>query len=67
MVRRGLEERKPLEAWPLSEMRRFSPLFEEDVFDRLSLAGSIRRKEGIGGTSKRSIEAEIRKIKKNWK
>jgi len=67
IVRRSLEEERPLEAWTLTELHAFSPLFKGDVFDCFSLAGALQRKGGIGGTSPESIEAEIRKIKQKLK
>jgi argininosuccinate lyase len=67
MVRRALEKEKPLEQWTLAEFQAFSPLFEKELLDQLSLAGSLQKKRGIGGTSRPSIEGEIRKIKQKWK
>lgn len=67
MVRRAVEEEKPLEQWTLSELQAFSPLFEKELLDQLSLTGSLQKKRGIGGTSRPSIEGEIRKIKQKWK
>lgn len=67
MVRRAIEAEKPLEAWTLAEFQVFSPLFEKELLDQLSLAGSLQKKRGIGGTSRPSIEGEIRKIKQKWK
>jgi len=67
MVRRAMEEEKALEQWTLSELQTFSPLFEKELLDQMSLAGSLQKKRGIGGTSRPSIEGEIRKIKQKWK
>jgi argininosuccinate lyase len=67
MVRQGLEDQKPLERWSLPELQRFSPLFDKDIFNLFSLPASVQKKRGIGGTSRQSIEAEIRKIKQKWK
>ncbi len=67
IVRQSLAEGRPMEGWTLAELQAFSPLFQEDVFDCFSLAGSLQRKGGTGGTSPQSIEAEIRKIKRKLK
>jgi argininosuccinate lyase len=67
MVRQALEEDKPLARWTLAELQVHSPLFEKELLDQLSLAGSLQKKRGIGGTSRPSIEEEIRKIKQRWK
>ncbi|TAK02837.1 MAG: argininosuccinate lyase [Candidatus Manganitrophaceae bacterium] len=67
IVRRSLEEGRPMEAWTPAELQAFSPLFEGDVIDCFSLAGALQRKRGPGGTAPQSIEAEIRKIKRKLK
>ena len=67
MVLHALNEKKPFETWDLAAFRAFSPLFEADLFDSLSLEGAIDRKRGIGGTARRSIRAEIQRIKGRWR
>lgn len=67
IVRRSLEEGRPMEGWTLAELQTFSPLFAGDVFECFSLTGSLQRKGGVGGTAPQSIEAEIRKIKRKLK
>lgn len=64
IVYRAIEEKSPFETWSLETFQTFCPLFEVDLFDRLSLKGAIDKKSGIGGTSIKSIKAEIRKAKK---
>jgi argininosuccinate lyase len=49
----------PLDKVPLAEYRRFSPLFDEDVFS-ISLESSIRARDNIGGTSRRRVGRELR-------
>ncbi len=66
IVRKALDEGKPFEGWTLDAFKAFSPLFKQDLFDRLTLVGSIEKKGGIGGTSKKSIRIQIRKIKRKW-
>ncbi|MFQ5578971.1 MAG: argininosuccinate lyase [Nitrospiria bacterium] len=67
IVLKALDEGKPFEGWTLDVFKAFSPLFEQDLFDRLTLTGSIEKKGGIGGTSTKSIRMQIRKIKRRWK
>jgi len=44
----------------LDELRAFSPLLEEDVFDVLGPAGSVRSRKSPGGTSPEQVTAAIR-------
>lgn len=67
IVYRAIEEKSPFETWSLETFQGFCPLFEKDLFERLTLQGAINKKSGIGGTSIKSIKAEIRKIKKRLK
>lgn len=48
---RGVE----LDALLLEELREFSPVFESDVFDALSLERTLASKDQIGGTSRRRV------------
>jgi argininosuccinate lyase len=67
IVQQGLTEGKPLARWTLEAFRAFSDLFDADLFERLSPAGSCAQRSGIGGTAIASIQQAIRKIKKQWK
>jgi len=50
---RGLE----LAALPLAELQRFSPLIADDVFEVLTLEGSLRARNHIGGTAPAQVRA----------
>ncbi len=67
IVFQSIDKKDPFETWPLDVFQSFSPLFEKDLFERLSLKGALSKKSGIGGTSLKSIRAEIKKIKKQWR
>ncbi|HIE64679.1 MAG TPA: argininosuccinate lyase [Nitrospiria bacterium] len=67
IVLKALEEGKPFEGWALETFQSFSPLFKQDLYGRLTFSGSIDKKGGIGGTSRKSIRNEIRKIKRKFK
>lgn len=67
IVFQSIDEKTPFEHWPLEKFKIFCPLFEADLFKRLSLNGAIQKKSGIGGTSLKSIQTEMKKIKKKWK
>lgn len=51
LVRYGLERGKRLEEFSLEEYRQFSPLFESDVYEALSLDAALARKAVPGGTA----------------
>jgi len=67
IVFKSIDEKSPFENWALEKFKGFCPLFEADLFDRLTLEGAIKKKSGMGGTSLKSIKAEIRKAKKKLK
>jgi argininosuccinate lyase len=52
---RGLD----LSALPLDELRRFSPLIAGDVFEVLTLEGSLRARNHVGGTAPDQVRAAV--------
>ena len=50
-VRRGVETNRDLADMTLDELREFSPLIEFDVFEVLSLQGSVAARQVVGGTA----------------
>jgi argininosuccinate lyase len=44
---------------PLAELRAFSPLIADDVFDVLTVAGSLAARDHIGGTAPGQVRAAI--------
>ncbi|MBQ3791486.1 MAG: argininosuccinate lyase, partial [Clostridia bacterium] len=48
-----------LETLSLDQYRLFSPLFEADVFDAISLENCVERRNSLGGTSVSSVEKQI--------
>ncbi|MFQ5542819.1 MAG: argininosuccinate lyase [Nitrospiria bacterium] len=66
IVSHSLQERSPFETWKLDAFQAFSPLFDSDLYDRLSIGGAIDKKGGIGGTSRDSIKTQIHEIKTRW-
>ncbi|HUM90848.1 MAG TPA: argininosuccinate lyase [Candidatus Competibacter sp.] len=50
-VRLGVETGRDLADMSLAELQRFSPLIENDVFEALSLAGSVAARDVLGGTA----------------
>jgi len=48
----------------LDELRQFSPLIEKDVFNALTLEGSMKSRSHIGGTAPARVKAAIAKARK---
>ncbi|HEX6136058.1 MAG TPA: argininosuccinate lyase [Casimicrobiaceae bacterium] len=58
-VREAEARRCDLAELPLDELRRFSPLIGADVFDVLTLEGSVASRDHAGGTAPRQVRAAI--------
>jgi argininosuccinate lyase len=56
-VRFGVEQGRDLSALTLDELKRFSAVIEKDVFDVLSLEGSVRARRHLGGTAPEQVRA----------
>jgi len=54
-----------LSTLPLEELRRFSPLIDKDVFDALTLEGSMGSRSHIGGTAPARVKAAIARTRKS--
>ena len=63
VVLHAIEQAKPLEDIGLETLREFSPLFEEDVYQSLSVESSIASKSADGGTSFERVNASLRKAR----
>ena len=57
---RGIE----LEELPLEEYQKFSDLIKEDVFDCLSVSGSVNSRTSVGGTATGRVEEALAKAEK---
>ncbi|MBQ8533717.1 MAG: argininosuccinate lyase [Clostridia bacterium] len=58
-----ISEGEVLESVTLEKYKEFSPLFEEDVFDEISLETCVNKRISVGGTSVSSVEAQIEYVK----
>ena len=63
VVRYGIEQRKDFAAMDLVELQQFSPGIGEDVFDILSLEGSVALRDHIGGTAPRQVRAAVQRAR----
>jgi argininosuccinate lyase len=62
VVRHCLKSEKELEQLTLAELRRYSPRFDRDVFDRLTPEAAIERRRASGGTARANVERRLEKI-----
>ena len=58
-----LESGRVLEELPLEEYRRYSPLFEQDLYAGIDLNNCMEKRISEGGTSLASVEAQLNWIK----
>ena len=58
-VRFASQQRLELASLPLADLQRFSPLIAEDAFEVLTLEGSLRSRNHIGGTAPEQVRAAI--------
>ena len=59
-VRLGVESRRDLSEISLQELQQFSSTISADVFDILSLEGSVAARKHIGGTAPDTVRAAIK-------
>ncbi len=55
----GIEQSKDLSEMSLEELRQFSDTIEQDVFDVLTLEGSVAARDHIGGTAPKQVLAAV--------
>ena len=63
-VRHAESRGKALSELRLSELRHFSELIENDVFDALTLEGSVNARKHTGGTAPAQVRAAIARARK---
>ncbi|HEY3104529.1 MAG TPA: argininosuccinate lyase [Pyrinomonadaceae bacterium] len=64
IVMRAIEQHVELDELSLDELKSFSPLFEDDVTDALSLEKTLATKSQIGGTAPERVAAELSMARK---
>ncbi len=62
-VRFGIEHGKDLSQLTLDELRRFSGAIDEDVFQVLTLEGSVAARNHPGGTAPAQVRAEVARLR----
>ena len=58
-VRLGIDSQRDLSELSLTELQAFSALITDDVFDYLTLEGSVAARKHIGGTAPETVRAAI--------
>jgi argininosuccinate lyase len=61
----GIEHQKDLSELSLAELQNFSSHITEDVFDVLTLEGSVAARDHLGGTAPNQVRAAVAKARKN--
>ncbi len=59
-VKLGLDTNRDLADLTLADLKQFSDLIEQDVFDILTLEGSVAARKHIGGTAPETVQAAIK-------
>ena len=67
LVAKCILEEKVLEELTLPEYKEFSELFEDDLYNEISLEACVEKRISEGGTSVKSVEAQIKHIKEKIK
>ena len=63
IVLHAIEAKVELNELELSEMQKYSPLIEADIYDALSLLETLKTKNVIGGTAPERVEKALQKAR----
>jgi argininosuccinate lyase len=63
IVARAVKAHRGIEDLSLDELHQFSPLFEADVFDHLTLEGALRSRDVLGGTAPIRVREALANVK----
>ena len=62
-----IKNEKTLQNITLKELKNISPQFSADVFNHITLRGSVQKKNVYGGTAKKQVLAQIIRLDKKLK
>ena len=62
-----IDNDKDLESMEIGEFKAFSPVFEDDLYDEISLEACLNKRSSFGGTSPASVNSQIAFIKSKLK
>ncbi|MBL4828171.1 MAG: argininosuccinate lyase [Spongiibacteraceae bacterium] len=63
----GIEQKKDLSEMSLQELQQFSDIIKQNVFDVLTLEGSVAARDHIGGTAPRQVKLAAQRANKRLK
>ena len=63
----GIEQSKDLSDMSLAELKQFSDAIEQDVFDVLTLEGSVAARNHIGGTAPQQVRSAVAEARQRLK
>ena len=66
-VRLGVEQGKDLSELTLEQLQSFSAAIKDDVFDVLTVEGSVAARDHIGGTAPKQVKAAVKALRKQLK
>ena len=61
----GVEQGRDLSEMSLEELQKFSTVIDQDVFEVLTLEGSVAARNHLGGTAPEQVKARVAEAKKN--
>ena len=59
----GIEHKKPIDDMSLEELRQFSPAFDEDIYEAISMETCVDKRLTTGAPGRKAMEEEIKKSK----
>ena len=59
----AIAEHRGIENLSLVELQRFSPLFDADVFEHLTLEGALQSRDVVGGTAPARVQEALARVK----
>ena len=59
----GVAEKRDLSDMTLEELRQFSDIIADDVFDVLTLEGSVAARDHLGGTAPKQVRAAVQRAR----
>jgi argininosuccinate lyase len=66
-VRFGVDNKKDLSEMTLDELKQFSDVIDDDVFEVLTLEGSVAARNHIGGTAPEQVRAAVARMRERLK
>jgi len=63
MVAEAIAGNRGLESLSLAELQRFSPLFDADIVDHLTLEGALKSRDVLGGTAPARVKEALAHVK----